>query len=109
MARPRDGDRQHRRGQQDGNQLVGLGVNQERIRGHVLDEVVRHIGWSAAAAERVEDERDPARHGGQAGDDHEARLEAQGTQGKQSQAGGTTVFARVPLPTGTSARLDLER
>ena len=77
MARPRDGDRQHDGGEQDGDQLVGLGVDQERIRGHVLDEVVRQIGRSAATAQRIEDERDPPRHGGQAGDDHETRLETQ--------------------------------
>ena len=85
VAGARDGDRQHDGGQQDGDDLVGLGLNQKRIGRHVLDEIVGHVRRPAAAAQRVEDQRDPARHRSQPGDDHEARLESQRAQGNQQE------------------------
>ena len=85
MARPRDGQRQHQGGEQDGDDLVGLGVDQKCVRGHVLDEVVGRIGRPATAVQRVEDEADPAGDRRQAGEHHEARLEAQCPQGDEQE------------------------
>ncbi len=55
-------------------------MDQQRVGGHVLHEVVGRIGRPATPADGVEDEADPAGDRRQAGEQHEARFEAQSPQ-----------------------------